>query len=180
MPPVGAIFVPFPPKMGTNMLHPLPPQSLNLSSFFLRNLSVHTFDSLAQGFRPPLARRRSSCPPSSPNLVRQHPIDHYQALRDSLPLACRHPPEGRQIGAQKGRTTGNTILSQPYRRRVSTDRPNREEDNQLAASLGGEPGSTFVGKTLPHSYSETWFRRERARGIILETNIVMKRSSRKT
>ena len=29
--PVGAIFVPFPLKTGTNMLHPLPPQSLNLS-----------------------------------------------------------------------------------------------------------------------------------------------------
>ena len=25
MSPVGAIFVPFPPKTGTNMLHPLPP-----------------------------------------------------------------------------------------------------------------------------------------------------------
>ena len=32
MSPEGAIFVPFPPKPGTNMLHPLPPpQSLNLS-----------------------------------------------------------------------------------------------------------------------------------------------------
>ena len=31
MSPVGSIFVPFPPKTGTNMLHPLPPQSLNLS-----------------------------------------------------------------------------------------------------------------------------------------------------
>ena len=30
MSPVGAIFVPFPPKTGANMLHPLPPQSLNL------------------------------------------------------------------------------------------------------------------------------------------------------
>ena len=44
----------------------------------------------------------------------------------SLPLACRHPPEGHQIGARKGHTPGNTILSQPYRRRVSTDRPNRK------------------------------------------------------
>ena len=26
---VGAIFVPFPPKTETNLLHPLPPQSLN-------------------------------------------------------------------------------------------------------------------------------------------------------
>ena len=79
----------------------------------------------------------------------------------SLPLACRHAPEGHQIGARKRRAPGNTILSQPYRRRVSTDRLNRE-DSQLAASLEGEPGPTPAGKTLPHSYPETRFRRERA------------------
>ena len=56
----------------------------------------------------------------------------------SLPLACRHPPEGHQIGARKRRTPENTILSQPYCRRVSTDRPN-SEGSQLAASLEGEP-----------------------------------------
>ena len=44
----------------------------------------------------------------------------------SLPLACRHPPEGHQIGARKRRTPENIIPSQPYCRRVSTDRPNRE------------------------------------------------------
>ena len=80
----------------------------------------------------------------------------------SLPFACRHPSEGHQIGAPKRRTPENTILSQPYRRRVSTDRPNRE-GGQLAASLEGEPGPTPAGKTLPHSYPETRFRRERAR-----------------
>ena len=81
----------------------------------------------------------------------------------SLPLACRHPPEGHQIGARKRRAAGNTvILSQPYRRRVSTDRLNRE-GSQLAASLEGEPGPTPAGKTLPHSFPETRFRRERAR-----------------
>ena len=81
----------------------------------------------------------------------------------SLPLACRHPPEGHQIGARKRRAPENTIiLSQPYRRRVSTDRLNRE-GSQLAASLEGEPGPTPAGKTLPHSYPETRFRRERAR-----------------
>ena len=51
----------------------------------------------------------------------------------------------------------------PYRRRVSTDRLNRE-GSQLAASLEGEPGPTPAGKTLPHSFPETSrFRRERAR-----------------
>ena len=80
----------------------------------------------------------------------------------SLPLACRYPPEGPQIGARKRRTPANTILSQPYCRRVSTDRPNRE-GGQLAASLEGEPGPIPAGKTLPHSYPETRFRREKAR-----------------
>ena len=87
-------------------------------SFSLRNLPVQACDSRAQGFSPPLARRRSSCPPPSPNLVRTHPIENYQALRDSAPClsrAARHPPEEHQIGARKRRAPGNTIiLSQPY------------------------------------------------------------------
>ena len=126
-------------------------------------------DSRAQGFSPPLARRRSSCPPPSPNLVRTHPIDHYlpcSPRQCSLPLACRHPPEGHQIGARKRCAPGNTILSQLYRRRVSTDRLNGE-GSQLAASLEGEPGPTPAGKTLPHSYPETRFQRERARDCII-------------
>ena len=83
----------------------------------------------------------------------------------SLPLACRHPPEGHQIGARTRRTPENTILSQPYCRRVSTDRPNRES-SQLVASLEGEPGPTPAGKTFPHSYPETRLRRERARDVV--------------
>ena len=79
-----------------------------------------------------------------------------------LPLACRHPPEEHQIGTRKRRAPGNTLLSQPYRRRVSTERLNRE-GSQLAASLEGEPDPTPAGKTLSHSYPETRFRRETAR-----------------
>ena len=86
----------------------------------------------------------------------------------SLPLACRHPPEGHQIGARKRHAPRNTILSQPYRRRVSTDGLNRD-GSQLAASLEGEPGPTPAGKTLPHSYPESRFRRERARGGVFFT-----------
>ena len=85
----------------------------------------------------------------------------------SLSLACHHPPEGHQIGARKRRKPENTILSQPYCRRVSTDRPNRG-NSQLAASLEGEPGPTPAGKILPHLYPETRFRRERARGCSSE------------
>ena len=73
----------------------------------------------------------------------------------SLPLACRHPPEGHQTGARKRRTPENTILSQPYCRRVSTDRSDRE-GSQLAASLEGEPGPTPAGKTLPHLLELTY------------------------
>ena len=50
---------------------------------------TRAFDSRAQGFSPPLARQRSSCPPPSPNLVRTHPIENYQALRDSAPCLSR-------------------------------------------------------------------------------------------
>ena len=95
----------------------------------------------------------------------------------SLPLVCRHPPEGHEIGALKRRTPENTILSQSYCRRVSTDRPNRE-GSQLAASLEGEPGPTPAGETLPHSYPETRFRRERTRDaymyVLLHSYYIMR------
>ena len=131
-------------------------------SFSLRNLPIRAFDSRAQGFSTPLARRQSSCPPPSPNLVRTHPIERYQALRDSAPCLSRAatPPEGHQIGARKRRAPGNTILSQPYHLYISTDRLNRK-GSQLVASLEGEPDPTPAGKTLPHSYPETRFWREK-------------------
>ena len=66
----------------------------------------------------------------------------------SLPLVCRHPPEGNQIGARTRCAPRNTILRQPHRRRVSTDRLNRE-GSQLAASVEGEPGPTPAGKDPP-------------------------------
>ena len=90
--------------------------------------------------------------------MRTHPIvEYYQALRDSAPCLSRAAtlPKGTKLGLGKRRAPGNTIiLSQPYRRRVSTDRLNRE-GSQLAASLEGEPGPTPAGKTLPHSFPET-------------------------
>ena len=95
----------------------------------------------------------------------------------SLPLACRHPAEGHQIGARKRRTPEDTILSQPSCRRVSTDRPNRE-GSQLAASLEGEPGPTPAGKILPHSYPETRFRRERARDSNMDQSLKVAKPAR--
>ena len=99
----------------------------------------------------------------------------YSLLRDSIPCLSRAatPPEGHQVGARKRRAPGNTILSQLYRRRVSTHRLNRE-GSPLAASLEGESGPTPAGKTLPHSYPETSFRRERARGYVIENILTVR------
>ena len=47
------------------------------------------FDSRAQRFSTPLARRRLNCPPPSPNLVRTHPIERYRTLLDSAPCLSR-------------------------------------------------------------------------------------------
>ena len=70
----------------------------------LRNLPVRAFDSRAQGFSPPLARRRSSCPPPSPNLVSSNPIENYQALRDSAPCLSRAAtlPKGTKLELGRG------------------------------------------------------------------------------
>ena len=107
------------------------------------------------------ARLRSNCPPPSPNLVRTHPIEHYQALRDSAPCLSRAAtlPKGTKLEFGRGGTPENTILIQRNRRRVSTDRPNREGSQLPASSLEGEPGPTPAGKTFPLSYPETRFRR---------------------
>ena len=77
-------------------------------SFSLRNLPVQACDFRAQGFSPPLARRRSSCLPPSPNLVRTHPIEHYQALRDSAPCLSRAAtlPKGTKLELGRGAHLG--------------------------------------------------------------------------
>ena len=131
-------------------------------SVSLKNVPVRASDSRAQGFNTFLARRRSSCPLSWPNLARTHPID--QAFRDRAPCLSRATTSRRAPNwSSEQAHLVNTILNQPYRCRVPTDRPNRE-DNQLAASLEGDSGPTPLGKALPHSYPKIRFRRERARG----------------
>ena len=76
--------------------------------FLLRNLLVRAFDSRAQGFSPPLARRRSSCPPPSSNLVRTYPIEHYKALCDSAPCLSRAVtlPKGTRLKLGRGAHLG--------------------------------------------------------------------------
>ena len=72
-------------------------------SAFPQNLPVRAFDSRAQGFSPPLARQRSSCPPPSPNLVRTHLIENYQALRDSAPCLSRAATLPKATKLERGR-----------------------------------------------------------------------------
>ena len=129
----------------------------------------HTVGSRAQGFNTPIGRRRSSCPPPSPNLVRTHPIiesalEPYQAFRDNA-LCLSRATTFRRVPTWSLEEAHLVYITfnQPYRPRVSTDRLNRE-DRQLAASLECEPGPTPARTTLSHSYLETRFRWERARG----------------
>ena len=101
------------------------------------------------GVQPSLVNDRAALR-LRPNLVRTHLIENSIRLSATVLPASRvpPPPESHQIGARKSRRTPeNTIPSQPYCRRVSTDRPNRE-GSQLAASLEGEPGPTPAGKTI--------------------------------
>ena len=82
-------------------------------SYFSSETPVRAFDSRAQGFNILLARRRSSFPLSSQNLVHAHPTvhaaTHLRVLRRSsrlsatTPRASRvpAPPEGHQIEARK-------------------------------------------------------------------------------
>ena len=77
----------------------------------------------------------------------------YQAFR-TVPPASRvpPPPEGHQVGARKRHTWWNTILSQPYGRRVLTDCLNLE-DSQFVAYLESESSPTPAGKS-PHTLIE--------------------------
>ena len=46
MSPVGAIFVPFPPKSGTNMLHPLSPPIVELENKLIYKVALTAKKSL--------------------------------------------------------------------------------------------------------------------------------------
>ena len=117
------------------------------------------FPSEASRFKPVVLAHRNSALPwlvddrAALRLRRIYPPDRAlpgSPRQCSLPLAWRHLPEAHQIRARKRRAPGNTILSQPYRRRISTDIRLNREGSQLAISLEGEPGPTPTGKTFPH------------------------------
>ena len=88
----------------------------------LRNLPIRAFDSRAQGFSPLLARQRTIDLPSAFVESGAYPPDRKlpgSPRQCSLPLACRHPPEGHQVGARKRSTPENTILAANHTAAVS-------------------------------------------------------------
>ena len=119
--------------------------------FSLRNLPVQACDSHAQGFSPPLARRRSSCPPPSPNLVRIHPTERYQALRDSAPASLVPPPSRRapNWGSEEARTWEHhpqPTIPPPRLNRQAESR--RQPVGSISCCLGSIPLLVFLRSLL--------------------------------
>ena len=75
-------------------------------------------------------------------------IPGFPLLQCPLPLAYHHH---LQNWSSEEAYLLNTILNQPYRRRVSADGLNRK-DSKLAAFIEGESGPTPAGKTRRHSF----------------------------
>ena len=112
------------------------------------------FDSRAQGFSPPLARRRSSCPPPSPNLVRTYPIEHYQALCDSASCLSRAATLPKGTKSEFGRGAHLGTPSSANHTAAASQQTGRIANaaSWLHISSECDPGPTPAGKTLPHSY----------------------------
>ena len=94
--------------------------------------------------------------PDSCTAVRLRVLLLPTRLPATVPAASRMPPTSRGAPNWKSEEAHlvDTILNQPYDRRVSPDRLNRE-DGQLASSLEGDSSPTTAGKTIPHSQPET-------------------------
>ena len=141
--------------------------------FLRKALGSRLSFSCTKGVQHSPARRQSSRPPPSPNLMLTRPIERatvrlrvllrHTMLPATVPPASRVPPspEGHNIGARKRRTwcksssTNQTAAaSQPTGWIV-----------KIASwlRLEAESSHTPAGKTLPHLYPKTRFRRERAR-----------------
>ena len=150
----------------------LQPTFLSTSARFLKATSYRNKEkcaevhihSRAQGFSTPETRRRSSCPPPSPNLVLTYSPDKvshgmlaraatpYQAFHDGATCLSRATSSRRVLNLSSEEVHQvNTILTQPTRRRVSTDRLNRV-GSKMVLPLEGEFGSRPIGKIFPHLY----------------------------
>ena len=115
-------------KMTTMVRHQLFPQKPPGSNLWFSRTGVQPSPGSSTIELPSAFAESGAYPPD-----RELPDSPRQC---SLPLACHHPPEGHQIGARKRCAPGNTIiLSQPYRRRVSTDRLNCEGSQLIVRSF---------------------------------------------
>ena len=130
---------------------------------FPQKLPGSRLDSRAQGFTPgsstielPSAFAESGAYP----LNRALPGSPRQC---SLPLACHRTSRRTPNWSSEDARTWEYYPQPTIPPSRSTDRLNHE-NSQLTASLEAEPVTTPAGKTLPNSYLETRFRRERARG----------------
>ena len=85
-------------------------------------------------------------PPPSLNLVRTHPIEHYQALRDSAPCLSRAAtlPKGTKLGLGRGAHLGTP--SSANHTAAASQPTGYREGSQLTASLEGEPSHTHTPK----------------------------------
>ena len=139
----------------------------------LRNShAISQHDSRAQGFSPPLARRRSSCSPPSPNLVRTNPIEHYQVLRDRAPCPSRAAtlPKGTKLELGRGThlgtpSSGNhtAAASHPTGRIAKAASWLHLSRVSPALHPPERPSHTLAPKQR--------FRRDRARGIALQSAV---------
>ena len=135
------------------------------------HLPVCAFDSRAQRFSPPLARQRSSCPPPSPNLVRTHLIENYQALRDRAPCLSRAATLPKATKLELGRGAHLKTPSSANHAAAASQPTGRIAKAASWLHLSRvSPALHPPEKTLPHSYPETRFRRERARDETVENN----------
>ena len=141
-------------------------------SFSLRNLLVRAFDSHVQGFSTPLARRRSSCPPPSPNPVRIHLIERCCTLpgfprQCPLPLACRHLPKGTKL--ELGRGAAGEHHPQPTTPGAASQPTGwiAKKVSWLHLSKVSPALHPPERHSLPHPYPKTRFRSERARDDIM-------------
>ena len=93
MSPVGAIFVPFPPKMGTNMLHPLPPPIVEL----VRMVRYEVVEALLYGCTTwtPLEGHYTKLRSNTPFDVASNPRSMVQVAKQAYPLLQRHHPANR-------------------------------------------------------------------------------------
>ena len=109
----------------------------------------------------------SSCPPPSPNLVRTHLIENYQALRDSAPCLSRAAtlPKGTKLELGRGAhlktpssANHTAVASQPTGQIAKAA-------SWLHLSRVSPALHPPERPSLPHSYPETRFRREKARDV---------------